>query len=195
LNIPHRFTFASVYDLPFGHRRSYLSDIPTAADVIIGGWQLNNIVTYQSGPAYTVTWNGGRADLVGDPTPTAAQRAQGIQLNLAAFRAPRTRVFSADTGCFNGDGSPNGNCPMIGSLGRNTFRGENQFYWDSSLFKNFPIRSISEAFNVQVRISAYNVLNHVNRSTPNGSITDGNFGKDLSEQRRRQMEFALKIIF
>lgn len=195
LNVPHRFTFASVYDLPFGRRRSYLSNIPTAAEVIIGGWQLNNIVTYQSGPAYTVTWNGGRADLVGDPTPTSTQRAQGILLNRAAFRAPRTRVFSSDTGCFNVDGSPNGSCPMIGSLGRNTFRGEDQFYWDSSLFKNFPIRAISEAFNVQVRVSAYNVLNHVNRSTPISSITDGNFGKDFSEQRRRQLEFALKLIF
>ena len=84
---------------------------------------------------------------------------------------------------------------MIGTLGRNTFRGENQFYWDANVFKNFPIRAISEAFNVQVRISAYNVLNHVNRGTPIADINDGNFGKDFAEQRRRQMEFALKIIF
>ena len=195
LDVPHRFTFASVYDLPFGKGRKYLKDIPTVADFFIGGWQFNNIITYQSGPAYTVTWNGGRVDLVGDPTPTATQIAQGIQLNVAAFRAPRTRVFSTDTNCFNGDGSPNNNCPMIGTLGRNTFRGENQFYWDANLFKNFPISSISEAFNVQVRISAYNFLNNVNRGTPIASITDGNFGKDFAEQRRRQMEFALKIIF
>lgn len=195
LDVPHRFTFASVYDLPFGNGRKYLKDIPAAADFILGGWQLNNIVTLQSGPAFSVNWRGGRPDLIGDPTPTSAQLAQGIQLNVAAFRAPRTRVFSTDTGCFNGDGSPNGNCPMIGSLGRNTFRGDNQYYWDANLFKNFPIRSISEAFNVQVRISAYNVLNNVNRGTPNGNIEDGNFGRDFAEQRRRQMEFALKIIF
>jgi hypothetical protein len=195
LNVPHRFTFASVYDLPFGKNRRYLKDISSAADIFLGGWQLNNIITYQSGPAFTVTWRGGRPDLVGDPTPTSAQLAQGRQLNVAAFRAPRTRVFSTDAGCFNMDGSPNGSCPMIGTLGRNTFRGENQFYWDANLFKNFPIRSISEAFNVQVRISAYNVLNNVNRGTPNGNIEDSNFGRDFAEQRRRQMEFALKIIF
>jgi Carboxypeptidase regulatory-like domain/TonB dependent receptor len=195
LNVPHRFTFASVYDLPFGNGRRYLSKIPGAADFILGGWQLNNIVTLQSGPAYTVTWNGGRVDLIGDPTPTSAQLAQGILLNRAAFRAPRTRVFSTDTGCFNADGSPNNSCPMIGTLGRNTFRGENQYYWDANLFKNFPIRSISEAFNVQVRISAYNVLNNVNRGTPIANIDDSNFGRDFAEQRRRQMEFALKIIF
>ena len=146
-----------------------------------------------------------KTDLIGDPTPTSAQRARGLELNVAAFRAPRTRVFSTDTNCFNGDGSPNNNCPMIGTLGRNTFRGRNQKYWDANLFKNFPIRSISEAFNVQVRISAYNIMNYVNRGTPNGNINDtdfansnpsiGLFGRDGAEQRRRQMEFALKIIF
>ncbi len=194
LNVPHRFTFASVYDLPIGKGRTWFNDIPIGLEYLIGGWQLNNIVAYQSGPAYTVTWNGGRADLIGDPTPTDAQRDQGIQLNRAAFRAPRTQVFASDTGCFF-EGAPNNNCPMIGTLGRNTFRGQNQFFWDANLFKNFPIRAISEAFNVQVRISAFNVLNNVTRGTPVGNIDDPNFGRDLAEQTRRQMEFALKLIF
>ncbi len=195
LDVKHRFVFANVYDLPFGQKRKFLNSTPTALDVFIGGWQLNNIVTLQSGPVFTPNWNGARPDLIGDPTPTASQLAQGIQLNVAAFRAPRTLVFSTDTGCFNGDGTPTNNCPLIGNLGRNTFRGASQYYWDANLFKNFPIRVISDAFNVQVRVSAFNVLNHVNRSTPNGSITDVNFGKDFSEQRRRQLEFGLKIIF
>ncbi len=195
LDVRHRFVFANVYDLPFGKGRKYLKEIPTVADVFLGGWQLNNVITMQSGPVYTPNWNGARPDLIGDPNPTAAQKARGIQLNLAAFRAPRTRVFSADTGCFNGDGSPNNSCPMIGNVGRNSFRGNSQYYWDANLFKNFPIRAISEAFNVQVRISAYNVLNRVNRGTPNADINSSDFGKDFAEQRRRQMEFALKLIF
>ncbi len=194
LDVPHRFTFAGVLDLPFGIERRYLSDIPAALDAIIGGWQLNNIITIQSGPAFTPSWRGGRPDIIGDPTPTSAQLAQGILINRAAFRAPRTQVFTGDTGCFSG-GNPNGSCPMIGNLSRNTLRGSNQEYWDASLFKNFRIRAISNAFNVQLRISAFNVLNHVNRSAPNGNIEDNNFGKDFSEQRRRQMEFGLKIIF
>jgi hypothetical protein len=86
--------------------------------------------------------------------------------------------------------------PNIGSLGRNVFHGRPQFYWDASLFKNFPITAISEAFNVQFRFQAYNVLNRVNRSFPNGDINNPNdFGRDVNEQRRRQMEFSLKFIF
>jgi hypothetical protein len=154
-------------------------------DAAIGGWEFNNIVTWQSGPVFNVTCNGGRVDLIGDPNPTQTQEDQGLQLNRAAFRCAQTRIFPSDA-----------SSPHIGTLGRNVFRGQPQFYWDSSLFKNFPITAISEAFNIQFRFSAYNVLNRVNRSTPNGDFNNTNdFARDISEQRRRQMEFSLKLIF
>lgn len=184
LDVKHRFTFASVYDLPIGRNRQFLRNIPAVLDFFIGGFQLNNIVTLQSGPVFSVTSNGGRADIIGDPNPTDAQRAQGIQLNRAAFRQSTTRIF------------PNlANSAVIGNSERNAFRGNPQYYWDASLFKNFPARFISEAFNVQFRFSAFNVLNNVNRSAPISSIEDSNFGRDFSEQRRRQLEFAIKLIF
>jgi hypothetical protein len=184
-DVRHRLTFSNVYDLPIGRNRRYGSGMPQALDTLIGGFQLNNIVTWQTGPLFNVTCNGGRVDLIGDPTPTAAQDAQGLELNRAAFRCPVALVFPSDPGG-----------PHIGTLGRNVFRGRQQFYWDASLFKNFRITSISEAFNVQFRFSAYNVLNRVNRSSPNGDINNsGDFGRDTSEQRRRQMEFSLKLIF
>lgn len=193
-DVRHRLTFSNVYDLPIGRNRLFGSSMPKVADFLIGGFQLNNIVTWQSGPVFNVTCNGGRVDLIGDPTPTATQKAQGLELNRAAFRCARQRVFATDPD-LNADGTL-ANVPRIGSLGRNVFRGRQQFYWDSSLFKNFPITAISEAFNVQFRFSAYNVLNRVNRSSPNGDINNaGDFGRDSSEQRRRQMEFSLKLIF
>jgi hypothetical protein len=184
-DIRHRFTFANVWDLPIGRGRRWGGDMPKALDVAIGGFQFNNIVIWQSGPVFNVTCNGGRVDIIGDPNPTAAQEDQGLELNRAAFRCAQTRVFPSDA-----------SSPHIGSLGRNVFRGRPQFYWDASLFKNFPISSISEAFNVQFRFSAYNVLNRVNRSAPNGDINNaGDFARDVNEQRRRQMEFSLKLIF
>lgn len=184
-DVRHRFTFSNVYDLPIGRHRTLGKEMPKALDAVVGGFQLNNIITWQSGPVFNVTCNGGRADLIGSPTPTSTQQGQGLELNRAAFRCATTPVFASDPGG-----------PHIGSLGRNVFRGRQQFYWDASLFKNFPITAISEAFNVQFRFSAYNVLNRVNRSSPNGDINNaGDFGRDTSEQRRRQMEFSLKLIF
>jgi hypothetical protein len=144
---------------------------------------------------YNVTCDGGRADLIGDPTPTQTQKDQGLELNRAAFRCSTTRVFAGDPP-FSAALDNRTSFPNIGTLGRNVFHGRPQFYWDSSLFKNFPITSISETFNVQFRFSAYNVLNRVNRSSPNGDLNNANdFARDTSEQRRRQMEFSLKFIF
>lgn len=184
-DIRHRFTLASVYDLPFGRNRKFLGGIPKALDYVIGGWQMNNIVILQSGPVYDVTVNGGRVDIIGDPTPTDAQRAQGIQLNRAAFRAAVTPVFAGDPGG-----------PKFGSLGRNTFRGDFQEYWDAGLFKNLPVRFINEQSAVQIRVSVFNVLNHVNRGRPNGDLNNtGSFGKDNNEQRRRQLEFGVRLVF
>jgi Carboxypeptidase regulatory-like domain/TonB dependent receptor len=184
-DVRHRFTFANVWDFPLGRNRRWGTDMPKALDAAVGAWQFNNIVVWQSGPVFNVTCNGGRVDLLGDPNPTGEQEAQGLELNRAAFTCAQTRIFPSDP-----------NSPHIGSLGRNVFRGRPQFYWDASLFKNFPITAISEAFNVQFRFSAYNVLNRVNRSAPNGDINNaGEFARDINEQRRRQMEFSLKLIF
>jgi hypothetical protein len=122
--------------------------------------------------------------LIGDPTPTAAQLAQGIQLNRAAFRNPVTPVFAND---------PTG--PKYGSLGRNVFRGDFQEYWDAGLFKNIPLEFLNEQSALQLRISVFNVLNHVNRGRPNGDFNSDTFGKDQSEQRRRQLEFGVRLIF
>ncbi len=183
-DVKHRFTLATVYDLPFGNNKKFLSKIPKALDYLIGGWQVNNIVILQSGPVFDVTIDGGRVDLIGDPSPTASQKAQGIRLNKAAFRAPTRLVFAND---------PSG--PKFGNLQRNSFRGDSQEYWDAGLFKNVPFRFINEEAALQVRISVFNVLNHVNRGRPDGDLNSNNFGKDQNEQRRRQLEFGLRFVF
>jgi hypothetical protein len=54
--------------------QAYGSDMNKGLDAAIGGWQFNNIVTWQSGPVFNVTCQGGRVDLIGDPTPSDAQR-------------------------------------------------------------------------------------------------------------------------
>ncbi|MBA3239717.1 MAG: hypothetical protein H0T60_00635, partial [Acidobacteria bacterium] len=62
-------------------------------------------------------------------------------------------------------------------------------------FKNIPARFISEDFFVQLRVQAYNVLNHINHFRPNRNFTDSNFGRDQSNQRQRQLEFSVKLLF
>ncbi|HKG81436.1 MAG TPA: TonB-dependent receptor, partial [Pyrinomonadaceae bacterium] len=49
-DVRHRFTFANVWDFPLGRGRRWGTDMNKAVDTAIGGWQFNNIVTWQSGP-------------------------------------------------------------------------------------------------------------------------------------------------
>ena len=194
LDVRHRFTFANVYDLPFGRGRRWGSNWSKTANFFLGGFQINSLVTIQSGPTYTVVFgeSGSRPMVVGDPAPNAAQQAQGLQFNPDAFRAPAIRVFPADP-----------NSPLFGTLGRNTFRGQRQEFFDASVFKNFRI---GEGFNAQARVQAYNLFNHINGSVPNKNVegpilngvlkpNDSNAGRDTSLQRSRQLEFSLKLIW
>lgn len=178
--VRHRFTFASVWELPFGRGKRFGSGISRPADWIVGGWQLNSDLTIQSGPPFSIMADGKRADIVSGagacPAGGTADAFNGL-----FFCPPNTPVFASD---------PAG--PKFGNSGRNIFRGERQEYVNASLFKNLMF---NEDFTAQIRIQAYNVFNHVNRFRPENNINSSNFGRDTSEQRRRQLEFGLRLIF
>jgi hypothetical protein len=50
--------------------------------------------------------------------------------------------------------------------GRNILIGPGTSNLDFSVFKNFPVKKISEEFNVQFRAEFFNVLNHANFAVP-----------------------------
>ena len=52
-----------------------------------------------------------------------------------------------------------------------------------------------EEFNIQLRAQFYNLFNHVNGFRPTNDFNSVNFGIDTAEQRRRQLEFGLRLIF
>ena len=120
---PHRFNFANVWDLPFGRGRRFGSDIGAGLNAIVGGWQLNNNVTIQSGPVFSIFGNGVRADVV---SGAGICRIGGIAVGPSVpfqnvFLCPASqRVFASDPDfVVNSDGniSP-ANVPRFGTLGR-----------------------------------------------------------------------------
>jgi len=102
-----------------------------------------------------------------------------------------------DLSCFN----------LRGNVGRNTLVGPGVTNLDFSVFKNNPIRRISESFNVQFRAEFFNILNHANFNVP--SLGDGNTnmlngdgtvngGAGLLTQTTtdpREIQFAIKLIW
>lgn len=47
---PHRISASGIWEIPLGRGRRFGGKIPKAADLFVGGWQLNGVVIVQSGP-------------------------------------------------------------------------------------------------------------------------------------------------
>jgi len=194
-DVRHRFSFAAVWDLPFGKGRKYGTDISRAADFFVGGWQLNTNINIQSGPPFTVLADGRRVDVVSSGTTVC--RIAGVAngspkiFDGQTLCPAATRIFSSDPD-LNGDGTINRSTPRFGTLGRNVFRGERLEYVNASLFKNIRL---AESVNAQFRLQAYNLFNHLNGFRPVNDFNSNDFGRDTAEQRRRQLEFGFRLIF
>ena len=67
---------------------------------------------------------------------------------------------------------------------------------DLSLFKNTYIGA-AERYNLQLRLEAFNALNHPNFNGPDAGINDGsNFGKITSTAgNSREVQLAVKFLF
>ncbi len=131
-------------------------------------------------------------------------------LNLSCFAlptAPASMAAQCDPNSFPGaaQAPPAGTVycgNLLGNGGRNTLIGPRLVNLDFSLFKNNPIKRISEQFNVQFRMEIFNSLNHSNFNPPtaNNVIFDGT-GAPVSGAGQlngtattsRQIQFALKF--
>ena len=98
--------------------------------------------------------------------------------------------------CFN----------LRGNAGRNILTGPGTMNLDFSVFKNNPVKRISESFNVQFRAEIFNILNHANFAVPvtpdNTDIFDSTGAPTgitglltSTTTTAREIQFALKIIW
>jgi len=95
-DVRHRFTWSSVYELPLGEGKRFLTDHP--ARFVLGGWSVGSVITVQSGPPLTVTtqvnttnaFSAGplRADVLRNPNLPSSQRTLSRWFDADAFRQP-----------------------------------------------------------------------------------------------------------
>ncbi|HXM20105.1 MAG TPA: TonB-dependent receptor [Terriglobales bacterium] len=133
-------------------------------------------------------------------------------LNLNCFTLPvATPDIAAMCAPFIGGGTPQapqfpGTCAnLLGNGGRNSIVGPGLVNFDLSLFKNNRIERISDLFNIQFRVEAFNVLNRANFNPPtaNNQVfnADGSTGGltpgllDTTSTTSRQIQVALKVIW
>ncbi len=190
-DINHRVVASAVYELPFGRGKRFGGDMSRAADLLLGGWQINAIPSWQSGVKRNVTapntttlsFVTQRADHTGlgiysefnGITPREAfgeGNSERYWINPNAFRAPAPLKF--------------------GTSGRTLIIGPSWTNVDLSVFKNFSIR---EGMVLQFRAEAFNAFNNVQFNPPEMNVAAATFGTIQGAQRPRVMQMALRFTF
>jgi hypothetical protein len=189
----------------------------------LSGWEWNGILTLQSGVPFTALVSGdplgeGNTDPFAYPNRLTGSGCNSLvnagnpnnYIKLSCF-SPVTAPASFAAQCVNLTGAsappPSGQvycANLLGNEGRNSLIGPGLTNFDTSLFKNNPIKKISENFNVQFRAEFFNILNRPNFVPPtdNETIFD-NTGAAVAgagqitrtSTTSRQIQFALKFIW
>ncbi len=190
------FNIAFTYQLPFGKGRTFLSNANRATNALVGGWQLTGLSTYTSGdyPRFNNLNSGASpinapVTILGSPCVNNAtpQRYFNTAEVPLASNAEAIVPYNVQFSCLAGPS-----------------------FWDvdASLVKDF---NITEKIHSELKISAYNAFNRLNRGDPNLSPTDPNYGTALfqgapggtygaqdavpANVTGRQMELGLRIFF
>jgi len=184
---PHLFSFNGIWELPFGPGKRYLNQ-QRLLGAILGGWQLNSIVTLQSGVPLalrtrsntlrnyggrqTPNWNGTDPHVDGP----ISQRLDHY-FNTDAFTSPPPYTY--------------GNVArLVGWL-----RAPGLANLDLSVVKNIPI-PVREGWRLQFRFETFNTFNHPQFSAPNTSIGSPNAGVITRQANMpRDIQFGLKLLF
>lgn len=186
----HRFVASAQYKLPIG-RGSMLLNNDSTASKLVGGWQLNAIVTMEAGNPFIITatdltQTGGNhamyANCIGDAFAGATKDRSAITNQSAAGRYINPAAFSQ---------------PGIGQFGTckpRPYAGPGRHNEDLSLFKQFEFTDIRR---LELRFEFFNALNHANLAAPASSVaTPGTFGKISSTlNNNRQIQMAAKFYF
>ena len=229
-NSTHDVSINALYDIPTP--KSFTG----IANTLLGGWELGGILSYNSGVPTTPINNGDPlglgntgADQFGplvqvpgcDPINHGfANSLAGAPLwiNANCYTEPTVATSMLGSlpypcGPFPGaTAAPSGQtyCANLapGNVLRNSIYGPHLFTMDFSVLKNFPVKRISEQFNVQFRAEMFNITNHDNFVPPQPNSGDSNSGIinqdgsnaglgtiSLLATTPREIQFALKVIW
>jgi hypothetical protein len=191
----------------------------------LSGWQFGGVYKASTGQPFTPILGGDPAGMKLDETgelpsyipgcnlvdPNFKKNPDGpIYINRNCLSLPQTTpAIAAQCQRFGyvagvSAGIPGTCANLRGNLGRNVLIGPGVSNLDFSIFKNNPVKRISESFNAQFRAEFFNVLNRSNFASPtqNLAVFDQtglhvpSVGLITSTQTTsRQIQFALKLIW
>ena len=172
----HRVTAAFTYQLPRFSSRKRLSE----------GWELNTIVTAQSGrPVPIVASNdtsGANSNVF--PTPSNFHQRPNLVSGVNAINS-NWESGPDSIGYLNGNAFAQPAFGTFGTLGRNAIYGPRFWNVDFAVTKNTPI---TERVSLQLRAEFFNIFNHPNFALPNFFVSPGSSQQGLITQTPDQAQ-------
>lgn len=184
-DVPQNLIAAVIYALPFGKGQRFGSSWNRGIDAILGGWSLNTIYSLSSGtplslsatnnnnnfgPGERPNWNGTDPRLHG-----RSENRLNRYFNTSVYSQPAAYTY----------GNTGRAIPQLRSPRTNND--------DLSLFKTF---TLYRELQTQLRLEAFNALNHPVFGAPGTGVTSSTFGVVSSQANNpRQLQIALKVLF
>ena len=201
----HTISVSTIYELPFGKGKILAGNAPSVLNYVIGGWQLVNVTTIQSGsgvnPGYSECGLDNDAgvcfpNVVGSWHVSHPNKNQWFALTAPVSGSPTPLTANGQTsGPWQRPVAPAPGSPSFGNAPRNLIIGPRWFDSDLSVVKIVPI---GEELRVQFRAEAYNVFNHPNLGNPNSCVDcfgGGTIGGLANNASMRKMQFGLRFDF
>jgi len=184
-DVPSRFVLSGLEVLPFGKGKRFGSSMPSYANAILGGWQVNGILTLATGmplefhTAQNTTYSYGgnqHPDATGVSAKLGGAKNIHEWFNPLAFAQPANGSFGNVARSFT---------DVREDWTRNM---------DFSIFKNF---SIKEWAQLQFRAEAFNLTNTPVFGAPDTTEGTAGFGDTGGGQANspRNFQLALKLTF
>lgn len=164
----HNLNIYSVVELPFGTGRRWLNS-GGVLSAIVGGWQMNNILSFYSGTPFSVTSSGTSLN-----APENEQRADIVK--------PEVEILGG-IGRNNAYFDPLAFRPVnevrFGTAAFNILRGPGVRSWDLGIFRQVQIRGQA---NLQLRVEAFNVTARPRFSNPGANVSNLRLNPDGTVQ-------------
>lgn len=206
----HSFVTSGLLDLPIFRNKA------TWTGRLLGGWQLNGIVTATSGFPWTPVFRSGDCGSIQSRgglcplRPTGFQGIPGYSTDNSAFQngtnfGPNPAQYFTEPpvpGILPGNRADVAR--IYPGIGRNVFRGPSYFNVDASLVKRMSLPALpilGENAGVDLRANFFNLFNQLNLESfgyDSGSTqvnNAGNFGRSGNALAGRIVEFQLRFSF
>ncbi len=171
-DIPHVLTISYIYRIPFFRTNRWA-----------GGWTVSGITTLQSGRPFTLysgtnNLSGTDNNRINDLPGTLVRRPSSDSPVRLADRAIRSQLIPTP-------GS-------LGTLGRNTERGDSLLEWNLSVSKEI---TVTDKMKIQIRGEMFNLFNTTNFNEVESVLSSPNFGRALSAFNPRRTQLVIRLVF